>query len=63
MSKKVKMTKAEKKIYGLERLLDRREREIANLNRMWQEKVSRVERKNKFTRFQIDSIKKGEWPL
>jgi len=61
--KKARMTKQERKIHDLERLLQRRERDIAKLNRQWQEEVARVERKNKFTRFQIDSIKKGEWPL
>jgi hypothetical protein len=61
--KKPKMTKQERKIHDLERLLQRRERDIVKLNKYWAEEVARVERKNKFTRFQLDSIKKGEWPL
>ena len=60
---KTRMTKTERKLYDLNRLLERREREIQKLNKSWQEEIARVERKNKFTRFQIESIKKGEWPL
>ena len=63
MVKKVRMTKQERKIHDLKRLVERREREIAKLNKQWQEDIARVERKNKFTRFQIESIQKGEWPL
>jgi hypothetical protein len=63
MAKKPKLSKAEKKIQDLQRLLKRREREIAQCNKSWQEEVSRIERKNRMTQFQIDSIKKGEWPL
>lgn len=61
--KKVKMSKSERKIRDLERLLVRRKREIEKCNKASQEEVSRIERKNRFTQFQIDSIKKGEWPL
>jgi len=63
MPKKVRMTKVERKVHDLERLLARRKREIEKLNKLWQEDISRVERKNRFTQFQIDSIRKGEWPL
>jgi hypothetical protein len=61
--KKEKLTKAERKIKLLEKLLARRMREIASSNKYWQEEVSRIQRKNRMTQFQIDSIKKGEWPL
>lgn len=61
--KKPKMTKAERKLHLLGQLLKRREREIAQCNKQWQEEINRIQRKNRFTQFQIDSIKKGEWPL
>jgi uncharacterized protein (DUF3084 family) len=37
---KAKMTKQERKIHSLEQLLKRREREIASLNKYWQEAVA-----------------------
>lgn len=61
--KKAKLSKADKKIHDLTKLLERRKREIERCNKSWQEEVARIERKNRFTQFQIDSIKKGEWPL
>jgi len=61
--KKPKMTKVERKIRDLERLLARRQREIEKCNKYWQEEVARIQRKNRMTQFQIDCIKKGEWPL
>jgi hypothetical protein len=57
------MTKVERKLHLLGQLLKRREREIAQRNKYWQEEVSRIQRKNRMTQFQIDCIKKGEWPL
>jgi hypothetical protein len=60
---KAKQSKAEKKIKQLQKLIERREREMARLNSMWQEDIARVKRKIKFTQFQIASIEKGEWPL
>lgn len=60
---KVKLTKAEKKIKALEALLKRREREIAACNRDWQQEIAKLNNKNRMTRFQIESIQKGEWPL
>lgn len=61
--RKAKMTKAERKLHLLGQLLQRREREIAKCNKAWQEEIARIQRKNRMTQFQIDSIKKGEWPL
>jgi nucleotidyltransferase/DNA polymerase involved in DNA repair len=63
MSRKQKMTKIERKLHLLGQLLKRREREIAQCNKAYQEAVSRIQRKNRMTQFQIDSIKAGTWPL
>ena len=60
---KPKLSKAERKIKLLEQVLQRREREINRLNKEHAEQVNRIQRKNEFTKFQIASIKKGEWPL
>lgn len=60
---KPRLSKAERRIAHLERVLKRREREIVQCNKKWQEEISRIQRKNRMTQFQIDCIKKGEWPL
>lgn len=61
--KKPKMSKTEKRIQVLTKLLSRRELEIANCNKACQEEVNQIERKNKFTRYQIEEIKTGRWPI
>jgi hypothetical protein len=63
VTKKPKMTKVERRIHLLEQLLRRREREIASCNKSWQEEINRIQRKNRMTQFQIDCLRKGEWPL
>jgi hypothetical protein len=61
--KKAKLTKSEIKIKHLERLLERRKREVADIRRRADEQVAQVERKNAFTKFQLEAIKNGTWPL
>jgi len=61
--KKTKLTKAQVKVKHLEKLLERRKREIEGVRRRCDEQVAQIERKNAFTKFQLESILKGEWPL
>jgi hypothetical protein len=60
---KNKLSKTEKKILLLERLLARRRREIVQVNKAWSEEISRIERKNRMTQYQIDEIRAGRWPM
>jgi dynactin complex subunit len=60
---RVKMSKVDKKIKHLEGLLERRQREITAIQRRADEEIAKVKRRNAFTNFQIDSLRKGEWPL
>jgi hypothetical protein len=61
--KKPKMTKQEKVIAHLEGLLARRAREVRNIQARAAEEIAKVERRNAFTKFQLESVRKGEWPL
>ena len=60
---KPKKTKREKMIKQLESLLGRRVREIRAVQERANEAIARIEQRNIFTRFKLEKVKSGEWPL